>query len=277
VGYGTNESFAGPEGLPKFEQQLKKLLDDLSPTKARFVLLSPMSTDVIALPPSVDRDKVNKNLIDYGLAIGAEAHRRKFDFVNLWLSPPNGLTDNGMHLTGGGYLATADWLFDGPRVEDFTLLIATTRLRQNGTDPIRWEFKNPRLLISRINQGKREPIRMIEVIDLNPGKYTMQVDGRDSITATAAEWAKGIEMPDPDLAQIEKLRKTIIAKNELYFNRWRPANVTYLFGFRKHEQGQNAREIPQFDPLIEAKEGEIAKLKKPSKHVYEIVPAKEKK
>jgi lysophospholipase L1-like esterase len=27
VGYGTNESFAGPEDLPRFEQQLKKLLD----------------------------------------------------------------------------------------------------------------------------------------------------------------------------------------------------------------------------------------------------------
>src|SRR5947208_2846669 len=41
VGYGTNESFAGSDGLPKFKEQLKKLLDDLSTTKARFVLLSP--------------------------------------------------------------------------------------------------------------------------------------------------------------------------------------------------------------------------------------------
>ena len=43
-----------------------------------------------------------------------------------------------------------------------------------------------------------------------------------------------------------------IHKNELFFHRWRPANSTYLFGFRKHEQGQNAKEIPEFDPLIEA-------------------------
>jgi len=45
-------------------------------------------------------------------------------------------------------------------------------------------------------------------------------------------------------------------------HRSRPENVTYLFLFRKHEQGNNAVEIPQFDPLIEADEKEIERLKK---------------
>src|SRR5205085_4760819 len=39
VGYGTNESFAGEAGLPRFVEQLNKLLDDLAPARARFVLL----------------------------------------------------------------------------------------------------------------------------------------------------------------------------------------------------------------------------------------------
>lgn len=56
------------------------------------------------------------------------------------------------------------------------------------------------------------------------------------------------------------LRKLIRDKNELFFHRYRPQNETYLFLFRKHEQGNNAVEIPQFDPLIEAKEREIAKV-----------------
>ena len=46
-------------------------------------------------------------------------------------------------------------------------------------------------------------------------------------------------------------------KDELFFNRWRPQNETYLFGFRKHEQGQNGKEIPMFDPLIEQADGKI--------------------
>jgi hypothetical protein len=78
----------------------------------------------------------------------------------------------------------------------------------------------------------------------------------------------------PEFDQVEKLRQTIIEKNRLYFHRWRPQNETYLFGFRKHEQGQNAREIPQFDPPIEKLEKEIATLRVPVPHTYEIVPAK---
>jgi lysophospholipase L1-like esterase len=60
---------------------------------------------------------------------------------------------------------------------------------------------------------------------------------------------------------LESLRQVIIAKNRLYFYRWRPQNETYLFGFRKHEQGKNAREIPLFDPLVAEKEQEIARLR----------------
>ena len=50
----------------------------------------------------------------------------------------------------------------------------------------------------------------------------------------------------------------VVEKNELYFHRWRPANVTYLYLFRQREQGKNAAEIPQFDPLITEKERAIA-------------------
>ncbi|HEY2343887.1 MAG TPA: GDSL-type esterase/lipase family protein, partial [Chthoniobacteraceae bacterium] len=60
----------------------------------------------------------------------------------------------------------------------------------------------------------------------------------------------------------DPLRLTIIRKNQLFFHRFRPENWTYLFGFRKHEQGQNAVEIPKFDPLIAKEEQEIDRLKK---------------
>ncbi|QDU21387.1 SGNH/GDSL hydrolase family protein [Urbifossiella limnaea] len=50
--------------------------------------------------------------------------------------------------------------------------------------------------------------------------------------------------------QLDALRIAVVAKNELFFHRWRPQNETYLFGFRKHEQGKNAKEIAEFDPLV---------------------------
>src|SRR4029077_15347265 len=92
-------------------------------------------------------------------------------------------------------------------------------------------------------------------------------------SATAEEWARSVTLPGtgPEDGQVEALRSTINAKNLLYFHRWRPQNETYLFGFRKHEQGNNAREIPLFDPLVEAKEKEIAKLRIPLPHEYELI------
>lgn len=58
----------------------------------------------------------------------------------------------------------------------------------------------------------------------------------------------------------EELRRAIIAKNRLFFHRWRPQNETYLFGFRKHEQGRNAVEVAQFDPLVTQAEKTIQTL-----------------
>ncbi len=57
------------------------------------------------------------------------------------------------------------------------------------------------------------------------------------------------------------LRQAVLHKDELFFHRTRPENWTYLFGFRQHEQGKNAVEIPAFDPLIAAADQEIDRLK----------------
>jgi len=60
---------------------------------------------------------------------------------------------------------------------------------------------------------------------------------------------------------VEQLRHFILKKNEWWFHRSRPANMAYVFGFRKREQGQNAGEIPQFDKLVAGVEAKIAKLR----------------
>ena len=94
----------------------------------------------------------------------------------------------------------------------------------------------------------------------------------NGVTWTPADYQKavpaflkalGLTAPaiSPDVAQ--KVRATVAAKHELFFHRWRPQNEIYLFGSRKHEQGNNGAEIPQFDPLIAKKEAEIAALLQP--------------
>ena len=62
-------------------------------------------------------------------------------------------------------------------------------------------------------------------------------------------------------AQAEPLRQAILRKNEWFFHRSRPANMAYIFGFRKREQGKNATEVLQFDQFIAAEEKRIAALR----------------
>jgi lysophospholipase L1-like esterase len=66
----------------------------------------------------------------------------------------------------------------------------------------------------------------------------------------------GQDKPTPE--QAEKLRRLVAAKNAEFFNYWRPQNDTYILGYRKKEQGRNAVEMPQFLPIVQAKEQEIA-------------------
>ena len=196
ISYGTNESFAGKEGLPRFEKGLEKLLDALEPAKARIVLLSPIPFE--KAPGLPDTSTRNADLAFYRDAIKGLAQKRNHPFVDLFerikhadFKPEIHLTDNGMHLTGLGYVLTAPYLLaDKPK--NVGLMVDTMR------------FATP----------------LIE------------------------------------------LRKAVIAKNELFFYRWRPQNETYLFGFRKHEQGKNAKEVAEFDPLVAKAEEEIERIRK---------------
>ncbi len=72
------------------------------------------------------------------------------------------------------------------------------------------------------------------------------------VSALTPGKAKELKTGDAD-SFLQLIRK----KNELFFHRYRPQNVTYLFLFRKHEQGNNAVDIPKFDPLVKGLEEQI--------------------
>lgn len=111
-------------------------------------------------------------------------------------------------------------------------------------------------LFGELGEGNRDGARQ-----LTENGVHFTEEGYAAI-APAVLASLGIRAPQLNADQATSLRATINDKNALFFHRWRPQNETYLRGFRKHEQGQNAREIPMFDPLIAAKEREIAELRK---------------
>jgi lysophospholipase L1-like esterase len=292
VAYGSNEAFDGAKGLPRFVQGLNTLLDTLAPAKARVLLLSPLPQEDLGRPLP-DPAEQNKRLALYRDAIREVARKRGLPFVDLYelvgeAAKAGPLTDNGIHLTPYGYWRTAAALELGlglpaprwhveasakggkPTVQGACVSdIQASPLRFRVTDDVL-----PVPLAPTAGAPKKPAAlgeRVLRVTDLPPGSYTLRVDGKPAATADAAEWARGVRlMRGPEFEQSERLRQAVVAKDRLYFHRWRPQNETYLFGFRKAEQGQNAREVPQFDPLVAQKEAEIAKLRVPVPHTYEL-------
>jgi hypothetical protein len=70
--------------------------------------------------------------------------------------------------------------------------------------------------------------------------------------------------------QFEKLRATVVEKNQLWFNYWRPQNWAFLGGDRTSQPSSRDHrdpkvrwfpaEMEKFGPLIREKEGEMERL-----------------
>ncbi len=302
AGYGMADSFSGEKGYDAFVQGLSTLLDVFAETKARLVLLSPLGHEDLG-KPLPDPSQHRRQLAAYSRAIQEAAKQRGALYVDLlnqdglWnyslsahrtASP---LTDNGIHLTAAGY-----WVVDNVIGSELLKAPVTPWLVAANTDgtleraegtkvarlpfsdgTVRFETKDDLLPLSPGPKGATSsdrsgtPARTLKVGGLKPGSYTLKIDGKPVMTADAQEWANATLTHGPEFDQVEQLRGVINEKNLLYFHRWRPQNETYLFGFRKHEQGNNAREIPLFDPLVEELEKAILSLSLPKTHVYELV------
>jgi lysophospholipase L1-like esterase len=302
LAYGTNESFEGQAGISTFLEGLNTLLDVVRSTGARVVLLSPAKQEDLGRPlPDPARHNADVKL--YVDALRAVARQKGYPFVDLFDAfPARGssagwepLTDDGLHWTELGYWRTAgliatelgtvprEWIVEldangKPSSVKGTTLSHVEKLPEG----IRFVATDDVLPMPPPPRGRRPRSlavgspRTLTVQGLAPGRYVVKVDGEAVERFSAGDKPAELEITrGPEFEHVDTLRATINAKNLLYFHRWRPQNETYLFGFRKYEQGQNAREIPLFDPLVAKKEDEIARLRRPVSHTYEVVLDKE--
>ncbi|MDA1274986.1 MAG: HEAT repeat domain-containing protein [Verrucomicrobia bacterium] len=301
LGYGMANSFAGEDGLPKFKSDLNRLIDGIRGKSedrgVRFILFSPIRHEHLP-PPFPDPAKHNLQLELYANAIRSIAEEGAYRFISLFDLLPRGtngttaqpITDNGIHLNGLGYWWLAEVMeaslgweprFWRVAVEaDGTLqpggrFIAVEDLQRAGNE-VAFDGR-PHQLDAPVAplQATHIPIEnasnTLQVAGLNPGTYVLSIDGKPVATATGEVWNRSQVISGGALQeQTQQLRQAIVKKNELFFYQWRPANQTYLFGFRRHEQGRNAREIPMFDPLISEQEARILELKKPLKRAFKL-------
>lgn len=305
VAYGGNEAFAGPAGLGPFIVGLENLLAVLEDTGAKIVLLSPLKQENLG-PPLPDPTEYNEHVRLYRDTLRELAKKRGYKFVDFCellddkprqsadasnsSVTPQPLTDNGLHLTSFGYWRSAEALQAGLELDALRWHVALdvasahqdtrgTKLSEVKLSPTDVRFtaldvQLPRPLPpvdSSAGSETRSDLPILQVAGLAPGKYQLSIDDQKVATADASQWATGVAIAaGPQFDQVEKLRAEIVRKDELFFHRWRPQNETYLFLFRKHEQGNNAREIPQFDPLVAEAEAHIATLRTAVPHRYKL-------
>lgn len=304
VGYGGNEAFAGPAGLEAFQSQWTRLVELLESTGATLVFVSPPYHEKVD-PRLPDPTQINQNIDLYSEAIREWSTSRGHHFVDFRnpraggpTANPNAtpeirdqLTENGMHFTDYGQWRAAQTLASllGVPERRWELAVDLNAKKAEGVDTevtalevgegrIRWVAEDKFLpLPSQPASTPRggefyRPADVLKVEGLPEGKWGLNIDGRPAILASAEQWAQGVVIDRSRTSSVEELRQTIAFKNELYFHRYRPQNETYLFLFRKHEQGNNAVEIPQFDPLVEQREEVIGNLRQPRSMAMELVP-----
>lgn len=204
------------------------------------------------------------------------------------------LAENGMHLTDCGYACASaivrERLLSIPARLPVVMVDPGTRKVESNAAEIRnikWNPDDATFITLEIQEKYLSSLPLVISIAGETAKSirvyggTIQLDQeteplteRPFPEASGHDASQGRSFAAPTNPQYEVLRQLLQKKNELYFHRWRPQNITYLFGFRKHEQGNNAADIAKFDPFILELEKQIHELQKPQWRTVTIRAAK---
>lgn len=307
VSYGWAESRDGDAGLPPFVTRMNRLLDEVAKRKCRVVLITPPPHEGPAAPlPAAP--KHNDELARYSAALRELARQRGCYLLDLFKALGEGdakrdfpLTDNDGRFTQFGYWVIAPqavhalglrkyyWLLDfdaatgptaasdNPKISD--VVIGPGKMAFTVTEVTLPEPPLPDQLPGGIAKNspdaraaeKIAAQHMMCIHDLEPGRYTLTLDGKKMHTSTDEGWDRGYNARlGPDVAQAEQLREAIVKKNELFSHRWQLAGNSYIFGSGQPEANAAVATALASDPAIAAQEKLIDELRVPRAHRYEI-------
>lgn len=280
LAYGTNESFGGDAALPAFRDGLNRLLESLAPLRCRVVILGPPRHEKLPAP-FPDPAAHNASLRKYADVLAQAARSRGFPFVDLFdalgeRSPARPLTDDGLRLNAEGYRRAAEAveraLGHGPRTWTVQIDVGKETSRAEGAQlfDVTTDFNRARFTsLDPILPAPGDSGRVLYVRGLQPGRYVLKSGDAVYASASHDEWSRGLNLlRSPELDQAEELRRAVASKNEVFFHYWRPQNDTYIFGFRKKEQGHLQPEFSRFAAILAEREALIARLRVPVNRTY---------
>ncbi|WP_419192987.1 SGNH/GDSL hydrolase family protein [Kolteria novifilia] len=289
LGYGRADAAAGPDQVETFAKDYRQLLADAAGKETRLHLITPLPQEANSTSPD-DLSQRNETLAAYAKAVRELAESTGARTIDLAASDESRaapLTDNGVHPSPWGYW----WL--APEFErllglDKQVILVDLDAKGNvheAQKTIITDIKTPSGGLSFNQLDRRLPTpplpahapkdgahpwvveSRLRVRDLPEGNYSIAIDGTRVATASARELAQGIVLEKtPGHQQAEELRGQVCRKNRLFFHSYRPQNITYLLGFRKHEQGHNAKEIDELREHVAETEKTINTLRQPTNH-----------
>jgi lysophospholipase L1-like esterase len=289
LAYGANEATDGKEGIAKFSEGLNKLLDRIEELGARTVLLSPLP--VLPSKLNLDLEERNQNLEAYAGEIARVAASRKQLFVDIFqpfqhLEASAQISDEGVHLNELGYFHLAQMVGRALQLpqQDWKVHIEVTDQKVDSSLPISnpsiqretisFTIEDqglPLLAPAAITEARRS--RMMHIQGLKKGYYSLTVDGQPVASASAKEWAKGVDVNHgPGFTESKELRNLIFKKNELYFHQYRPLNRTYILGFRSYEQGRHKQGLEELGGIVTWLETQIDLKKTKRSSNYLLTP-----
>lgn len=296
--FGMGESFAGEAGLVDFKRDINAFIDAHAgkmyngESSVRLVLVGPIAYENLGnLTPRCELR--NKQLAAYSRAMGEVAAAARVPFVDLYESSrylmdestgPS-LTTNGIHLNPFGYWAVSHILYrnlvvdernpnqqpwrvfidadskvvkaQGVRISDLTSggpgLAFSVREATGPTLPPPTDQELP----PQLNHQRDT----MTVANLQPGSYTLTVDGEAVVTARHDAWAEGIAIDSsPAHQEAEAYREAVNDKNLQFTYSWKALNQVHIVGERKTSPSGKAlpAEVIQFKKLADHREKRLS-------------------
>ncbi len=259
-------------------------------------LKTPPSGDSSYVHQNVEKyEQRNRELRMYSRLMGEAATATRVLFVDLYessrylMDEPLGpdFTTNGIHLNAFGYWAVSHLLFRNLVVDDQRDVQQPWQVRMDSTttatsargvevsevarDSSGLTFAIKELTAPSLSPPTNEnlpPQLMHErdtltVANLEPGSYTLTVDGATVVAARHDDWAKGVAVDSsPAHREAELLRKAVNDKNLQFTYGWKALNQVHIVGERKSSPSGSAlpAEVIEFKELASQRESQLRGL-----------------
>jgi len=305
--FGLSESFAGKQGIPAFKDELKAFIamhrakKYNGETAPKLILVSPIAYEYHGVT-TPDFEGRNAALASYSAAMKDTAEQEGAAFIDLY-APTRAMMDaakdqkftsNGIHLSPLGYWAVSRilsaHLIEGS-AEPWKLTIdAQTKSGEaSGVELSEIQQDGQKLTFSVRETSAASPPPpsggetsspcshfrdTLAIQNLEPGQYTLSIEGTKTATANHTEWARGVIIDaSPAHLETEEFRARVNDKNLQFLYNWKALNQVHIVGERR--RSPSGKSLPEeqlkFNELAEQEESKLREVREPKKREWKLV------